>query len=124
MNVRIKDVDTLDTEIYKALSDESRLRIINILLQRELCVCEIESVLGMSQTNVSRHLNKLKQTGIVVSKKESQWAYYRMSEAFIENNLSLVAHLRSKFCLSEELLRDVDKIIALHELCHQPGGSK
>lgn len=62
--VIIKSVD-----IFKALADENRLRIISLLLTKELCVCEIEASLEMSQSNVSRHLTKLKTSGIVDSRK-------------------------------------------------------
>lgn len=87
----------MDTEIFKALSDESRLRILNLLVRKELCVCEIEAILDMSQSNVSRHLNKLKIANIVTSKKESQWAYYKLSDKFIEDNGHLYEHLKNCF---------------------------
>jgi len=98
--------------VFKALSDESRLRIINLLMQRELCVCEIEKILDMSQSNVSRHLNKLKNAGIVLSKKQSQWAYYSLNDVFISSNSYLYEHLRSKFLLSNVLLNDIAKFNA------------
>ncbi len=47
--------------MFKALSDENRLRIMSLLIREELCVCEIEVILELSQSNVSRHLNKLKK---------------------------------------------------------------
>lgn len=46
-------------QILKALADDTRLRILNILQEEELCVCEIETILNISQSNASRHLNKL-----------------------------------------------------------------
>ncbi|AIF50403.1 metalloregulator ArsR/SmtB family transcription factor [Pelosinus sp. UFO1] len=63
----------------KALSDETRLRIINLLWVENLCVCEIEAILQSSQSNVSRHLAKLRDSGIIYSEKKSQWVYYGMS---------------------------------------------
>jgi len=62
--------------ILKALGDETRLRIINILRVENLCVCEIEAILQSSQSNVSRHLAKLRDAGIIYSEKKSQWVYY------------------------------------------------
>lgn len=56
-------------EIFKALADENRLRILNVLNQGELCVCEIETLLGITQSNASRHLNKLKSLKIIDSDK-------------------------------------------------------
>jgi len=71
-------------EIFKALGDENRIRILNLLIRQELCVCEIETVLDMTQSNASRHLNKLKTSGIITSEKKSQWVYYRVDNKFIE----------------------------------------
>ena len=70
-------------EIMKALADESRLRIVHLLLQGQLCVCELEYVLQMSQTNVSRHLAKLKNAGIVQSFKQAQWINYKIAPVFL-----------------------------------------
>ena len=49
-------------EIFKAFGDETRIRILNLLRNSEMCVCEIEAILGINQSNASRHLNKLKST--------------------------------------------------------------
>ena len=66
--------------MLKALADENRIRILNILRNDELCVCDIEAVLGIKQSNASRHLNRLKIAGIIVSEKKSQWVYYRLKD--------------------------------------------
>lgn len=83
-------------DIFKALSEESRLRILSLLLEEELCVCEIEACLGMTQSNVSRHLIALKSCGLLVSEKHAQWTYYRLSEQFIEGNRELCEYLNRK----------------------------
>lgn len=62
--------------ILKALGDETRLSIVNLLRSENLCVCEIEAILQSSQSNVSRHLGKLRDAGIIYSEKKSQWVYY------------------------------------------------
>lgn len=61
-----------------ALADETRLRIINILRNGELCVCQITEVLGISQSKASRHLNILKTAGIVTDRRQAQWVYYSL----------------------------------------------
>ncbi len=66
--------------ILKALADENRIRILNLLRNGELCVCDIEDVLGIKQSNASRHLNRLKVAGIIVPKKKSQWVYFRLKD--------------------------------------------
>ena len=113
----------MNTDVYKALSDENRLRIINILMKKELCVCEIEAILNMSQSNVSRHLNKLKAADIVTSRKESQWAFYTLSDKFIRDNVYLYEHLQKSLIKDEQLNEDVAKLSAL-EILPKCGGQK
>ncbi|MDR0980588.1 MAG: metalloregulator ArsR/SmtB family transcription factor [Methanocalculaceae archaeon] len=69
-------------QIFKALGDATRLRMVSLLMQRELCVCEIMDILNMSQSNVSRHLTILKNAGVLSGRKQAQWAYYQISETF------------------------------------------
>lgn len=66
--------------VFKALSDETRLRILNLLFEQELCVCDIMETLQISQTKASRHLGYMKNAGLVNDKKQAQWVYYRMSD--------------------------------------------
>lgn len=68
----------------KALGDETRLRIINALRQGPLCVCELESILEITQSNVSRHLNKLMNAGLVTYYKEAKFVYYKIDETSIK----------------------------------------
>ena len=67
------------TEAFKGLADPTRLRIINLLLHGELCVCHIQRVLGASQPNVSRHLNYLKHSDLVLDRREGFRVYYRVT---------------------------------------------
>lgn len=60
----------------KALSDETRLRILNLLYEKELCVCDIMETLQISQAKASRHLIYLKNARLVKDRKHAQWAYY------------------------------------------------
>ena len=67
-------------EILKALSDETRLRIVNLLYERELCVCDVMETLKISQAKASRHLIYLKNAGLVKDRKHAQWAYYSLTK--------------------------------------------
>jgi ArsR family transcriptional regulator, arsenate/arsenite/antimonite-responsive transcriptional repressor len=67
------------TAVFKALSNETRLRILILLSRRELCVCEIEEALGLSQSRISRHLTVLRNAGLVADRREGTWIYYRLS---------------------------------------------
>ena len=61
---------------FKALSDETRLRILNLLLERECCVCEVMQALDISQTRASRNLGILCDAGFLVLRKEGLWSMY------------------------------------------------
>ena len=67
-------------KIMKALSDPNRVKILKLLQQRTMCVCEIHSVLAISQPAVSNHLKILSEAGLVKSRKEGLWVNYSLSE--------------------------------------------
>jgi ArsR family transcriptional regulator len=67
--------------VFRALSDRTRLRIINLLRGGELCVCEIVAVLGVPQPTASRHLAYLRKAGLVIARREGQWMHYRLTSA-------------------------------------------
>jgi ArsR family transcriptional regulator len=66
------------TRLFKALSDETRLRILKMLEAKPLCVCEIQHVLKGSQPNVSHHLKTLYEAGLVDSQRDGLWIAYRI----------------------------------------------
>ncbi len=66
------------TKVFKALSDETRLRVLKLLEVRPLCVCEIQHILKGSQPNVSHHLKTLHEAGLVESEKSGLWISYRL----------------------------------------------
>jgi len=66
--------------IFKALSDVTRLRIIKLLGQGELCVCDITAALDMVQPKVSFHLSALKEAGLIKDRKEGKWIHYSLNE--------------------------------------------
>lgn len=102
------------TRFFKSLSDPTRLRIVFLLLERELCVCELTAVLGMEQSRVSHQLRILRESGLIEDNREGRWIIYRMPE-------TVRKHLRP---LVERALRDdrdaeetVRKDRAAMELC-------
>ena len=66
-------------DILKSLSDETRLRILNLLYEQELCVCDVMAALQISQAKASRHLIYLKNAGLAKDRKHAQWAYYALT---------------------------------------------
>jgi ArsR family transcriptional regulator len=68
------------TRLFRALGDETRLRIVALLSHGELCVCHIESALDLNQSTASRQLGILRTAGVVDCRREGTWVYYRLTE--------------------------------------------
>ena len=68
-------------QVFRSLSDESRIRILHLLIySKELCISDLEQILGFTQTKTSRHLTYLKNAGIVQARKVDQWVFYGIKE--------------------------------------------
>ena len=96
--------------IFRALSDRTRLRILNLLLNGELCVCDLVDVLEAPQPTVSRHLAYLRKAGLAVARKEGQWSYYRLLPAQSEFHERLVDCLRACRDEAPQLSRDIQTL--------------
>ena len=92
-------------QYFKGLSDVTRVRMLNLLLHGELCGCDIQYVLEMSQPNVSRHLNYLKNCGLVLDRRDGPRIFYRLSEAKSGTTRRFFEFLPHVF-KGEELLQD------------------
>ena len=77
---------------FKVFCDESRLRIIELLRDGELCACELIERLDMGQSTLSYHMKILCESGIVINRQEGKWAHYRISEEVGE---AVIAYLRA-----------------------------
>jgi ArsR family transcriptional regulator, arsenate/arsenite/antimonite-responsive transcriptional repressor len=84
-------------QVFKALADGNRLRIVNLLLHGELCVCDIQYVLENSQPNVSRHLSYLKNSGMVLDRRDGYRVFYRIANPRESNRKLLFDLLRQIF---------------------------
>jgi len=84
MHVVLSGASSLDvrplSQVFRALGDETRLRIVALLSHGELCVCHLEKALSLSQPNASRQLGILKNAGIVDSRRDGTWVYYRLDK--------------------------------------------
>ncbi len=67
-------------KVMKALSDPNRVKILKLLQHRSLCVCELQSVLGIAQPTVSNHLKVLEDAGLVISRKSGLWVDYSLAD--------------------------------------------
>jgi ArsR family transcriptional regulator, arsenate/arsenite/antimonite-responsive transcriptional repressor len=99
--------------LLKALADPTRLRIVNLLGSSPLCVCNIEQVLGISQTATSRHLARLQLAGILKSERRAQWVYYSINSAFLRRHAPLMEYLEREFREDPQLVRDRDQLALL-----------
>src|SRR5215510_1925241 len=93
----------------KALADQTRLRVIAALRQRELCVCELCDALEATQSTLSTHLTLLRTAGITRTRKEGKWIYYRLSDEagpLIETFLRHFADARR----DKRIRRDTDRL--------------
>ena len=79
-------------DLFKALSDKNRLRILLMLRVRPLCVCEISEVLNIALSTISAHLKLLKTAGLIEDEKEGRWVIYRQTSRsdFVDEILSMV----------------------------------
>lgn len=97
-------------QTFKGLSDVSRLRILNLLMHGELCVCDIQYVLGSPQPNVSRHLIYLKNSGLVVDRREGPRMYYRIPKPTDPVRQQLIALLQRVFESEASFAEDTRKL--------------
>ena len=82
--------------VFKALSDEARLRILNLLFRTgELCVCDIESTTGFTQTKVSRHLSYLKNARLLDSRQQGLWMLYKIASPRNDEHKQLLDCLKT-----------------------------
>jgi ArsR family transcriptional regulator, arsenate/arsenite/antimonite-responsive transcriptional repressor len=99
----------LDT-LFRALADTTRLRLLNLIADREICVCYFVEILKMSQPKISRHLAYLRRAGIVATRREGKWMHYRLvvpeDEAAARILRETLRHLRDK----PEMKRDVARL--------------
>jgi len=76
---RLADPEFLEkqTNLLKALANETRLKLLRLLSQREMCVCELTIALDLTQPTTSHHLNILQNVGLIKDRKEGKWVFYR-----------------------------------------------
>ncbi len=79
------------TNLYKALSDETRLKILKLLEKGELCVCDLVAAFNTVQPKISFHLAILKEAGLIKDRKEGKWSYYSLKDDEIFKRLLLLS---------------------------------
>jgi len=97
-------------EFLKAISDEQRLRILNLLSEKPLCVCEIEKVLKLKQSTLSTHLTKLKRINLLNSVKSGKWVYYSINKEMEYGLYSILQSIINNFSKTDIAKRDIDSL--------------
>lgn len=96
---------------FKALSDESRLRILSLLFKSgELCVCDIESTTGFTQTKVSRHLSYLTKARLIEGRKQGLWMLYKIAKPKNDDHAILLNCVRGILETNDVATRDLKKL--------------
>jgi ArsR family transcriptional regulator len=103
------------SDVFKALGDPNRLRILSLIATKELCVCMIAEVLGVSQPSVSKHLNRLRYSKIIKCRKISQWCFYSLNDSFKSRCSELLNFLLKEWEDSEQYHNDLNKLDYLHK---------
>jgi len=95
---------------FKGLADENRLRILNLLFHGELCGCDIQHVIGASQSTVSRHLSYLKNAGLVLDRRVGFRVFYRLVPSEDREISELFAYLLESFTKDKLMKADMKKL--------------
>jgi ArsR family transcriptional regulator len=109
----IEDLEVMHELIkaMKALSDETRIRILKVLLERECCVCEVMQALDISQTRASRNLRLLQDAGFLKLRKDGLWSLYSIDqEGMKECSTDLVEAMRKGLEGNEVVVRDRERL--------------
>jgi len=104
--------------VTKALADENRVRVLLFLGGGELCVCQIVEMLGLAPSTVSKHMAVLHQAGLVESRKEGRWMYYRLAERGAPSCVrSAIRRVRQCLGKDPQVLADAKR---LGKVCKMP----
>jgi ArsR family transcriptional regulator, arsenate/arsenite/antimonite-responsive transcriptional repressor len=118
--VKAKDKSFNVERFFQALGDVTRLRLLNLMGDQEICVCYFVEILGQPQPKISRHLAYLRRAGIVAARREGKWMHYRM---VMPPNMGAARVLQQTLAwLSEERTMQADRA-RLSKACCSPGKS-
>ena len=116
-----------DRELFfRALADSTRLRIINLIGDQEVCVCFLVEILKTNQPKISRHLAYLRRAGIVAARREGIWMHYRIATPKDENAAKVLQEVRAWLVKDNLMQQDrtrLNKICCAPELPVQLQGS-
>ncbi len=108
-------------QVFKVLADSNRMRILKLLEKRKMCVCELASILGITQPSVSRHLKKLKRSQLINEEQDSFWTNYYLARSKNLYVRALLVNLKSWLNNDKRISDDLKKAekINRHQLCRK-----
>jgi ArsR family transcriptional regulator len=107
----VADIDARGwSRVFRALGDETRVRIVALLSAGELCVCHLEKALELPQPTISRHLSVLRAGGVVDSRRQGTWMYYRLADQRDPEVQAMVETVMRSFSAQRTLRADVARI--------------
>ena len=109
------------TQMYKALSEDMRLRVVMLLTHGEICVCDLMAIFGESQSKVSRHLAYLKHSGLVKSRRVGTWMHYSLKEPLDSTIDAQITFMKQHFSQLPVFQNDEKKMqdIKKQKLCEE-----
>lgn len=94
-NIEMQDLEG-EVEVFKAAADPCRLRILKLIKEGELCVCEIMTALKKPQSTTSHHLSILREAGLVKERKDGKWSYYRLADGAVNEMVKQAGALKKR----------------------------
>ena len=96
--------------LFRALADPTRLRLLNLIGDQEICVCYLVEILRMSQPKISRHLAYLRKAGIVAARREGKWMHYRIATPSDQVATRILRETMKHLSDKSEMKRDVSRL--------------
>jgi ArsR family transcriptional regulator len=97
-------------QLFRALADLTRLRLINLMSEQEICVCYFIEVIGAPQPKISRHLAYLRRAGIVAARREGKWMHYRLTVPQNSHAASILKSTIEALKQDREMQRDCERL--------------
>lgn len=96
--------------LFRALADPTRLRLLNLMSEQEICVCYFTEVIGAPQPKISRHLAYLRRAGIVAARREGKWMHYRLTMPLDSDAASILKSTITALRADRRMQRDRERL--------------
>ena len=112
--MKTKSTKPYDVQLlFRALADRTRLRLLNLMGEDEVCVCFLVEALKLSQPKISRHLAYLRRAGIVIARRDGKWIHYRLALPSDAHVVGVLAAVRGWLATDPEIQSDRSRLVRL-----------